>query len=89
MAATVNDIARSYGPYFYTCAGCGRKRNKYIGEMYINKLDSGSLWLRTLHKYCCSEKCYYFTWLKYVDVIDPFYRNNPQLFTEPEVYVEF
>jgi|ERR1035437_608790 hypothetical protein len=85
---TYIEIKKSHN--FYTCAGCDRKRKKYVGEMYIiGVLGHTTRYYGTVHKYCCSEKCYYFAWLKYIDVIHPQFKNNPQLLTEPEEYIEF
>lgn len=80
-------IARSY--YLYTCAGCGKKRKKYVGEMYVDK--KGDLgWSHIIHYYCCSKKCYYFAWFKYMDNLSfACGWENPQLLNKPEEYVEF
>ena len=74
---------------YYTCAGCEKKRRNYIGEMYIKRRFGFKGEGATIHKYCCSKKCYYFAWLKYMDDIDTKTKHNPQLLSEPEKYVKF
>jgi hypothetical protein len=74
-------------PYQYACAGCGNNRHEYIGEIYVyayqNKWPDLTHKYGIIHKYCCSEKCYYFAWLKHIQDIVPGFKNNPQLFTKP------
>lgn len=82
------NIVLFYAPYFYTCAGCNRQHNKYMGEMYLVRRFGFKGQSGTIHKFCCSEKCYYFAWFKYINDIHPGFRNNPQLH-EPIEYVEF
>jgi hypothetical protein len=77
--------------YYYTCAGCGKKRQKYIGEMYITRDFGFKGEPGFIHKYCCSEKCYYFAWLQYMERLSKlvYGKSNPQLFSEPQEYITF
>lgn len=71
--------------YFYTCAGCGKRRKKYIGEMYI-KLPYDGAYYKNYHKYCCSELCFNFACFKYMGC---FSGSKPVIYSKPEEYISF